>query len=197
MSKIYKTAPLPFQGQKRRFVNEFTLAIKELMEKQEIKIVVDLFGGSGLLSHTVKCLYPDCRVIYNDYDNYSFRLRNIGATNRLLSDIRVLLADCPREKKLTDSHKNSIVSLIEKENDKGYVDYITLSSSLLFSSQYRTDLNELRKEPFYNRVKASGYDFDADEYLRGLEIVCVDYQLLYKQYKDVPGVLFLVDLAVS
>ena len=65
--KNYTTAPLPFQGQKRRFKNEFKAALNEFSNNATY---VDLFGGSGFLSHTVKQHYPDAKVIYNDYDNY-------------------------------------------------------------------------------------------------------------------------------
>ena len=35
-----------------------------------VDIVIDLFGGSGLLAHTIKRERPELKVIYNDYDNY-------------------------------------------------------------------------------------------------------------------------------
>ena len=76
--KIYNQAPLPFQGQKRRFVKPFKEALKSFPNDA---VYVDLFGGSGLLSHTVKSVYPEAKVIYNDFDNYSERLKNIPKTN--------------------------------------------------------------------------------------------------------------------
>ena len=33
--------------------------------------IVDVFGGSGLLSHTAKQLKPKATVIYNDFDGYT------------------------------------------------------------------------------------------------------------------------------
>lgn len=45
--KLFKTAPLPFQGQKRRFAGGYAVALSQLKAKQDIKIIVDLFGGSG------------------------------------------------------------------------------------------------------------------------------------------------------
>lgn len=42
--------------------------------------IVDVFGGSGLLSHTVKRIKPKARVIYNDFDGYSERLKHIDDT---------------------------------------------------------------------------------------------------------------------
>lgn len=193
MSKVYKTAPLPFQGQKRRFIGSFSLAMKELKGKQDVKIVVDLFGGSGLLSHTAKKIFPEAKVIYNDFDNYSLRLRNINNTNRLLSEIRIIVGDSPKDKKLDSLSTKQIIDRIRDEELRGYVDYITLSSSLLFSAKYVTNLNELQAQTMYNNIRSSDYDFDADEYLEGIDIVHCDYRELYNQFKDVPGVLFLVD----
>lgn len=193
MSKVYKTAPLPFQGQKRRFIGSFSLAMKELKSKQDVKVVVDLFGGSGLLSHTAKKIFPEAKVIYNDYDNYSLRLRNIKNTNRLLSEIRIIAGDSPKDKKLDSLSTKQIIDRIRDEEPRGYVDYITLSSSLLFSAKYVTNLNELQAQTMYNNIRSSDYDFDADEYLEGIDIVHCDYRDLYNQFKDVPGVLFLVD----
>ena len=88
--KIFTTAPLPFQGQKRKFLKQFKPA---LLQYSENATYVDLFGGSGLLSHTVKSIYPDARVIYNDFDNYRERLQNINKTNQLIADIRIIIKD--------------------------------------------------------------------------------------------------------
>jgi len=37
------------------------------------------------------------------------------------------------------------------------------------------------------------FDYSADGYLDGLEVVSTDYSELIKKYKDVPGTLFLAD----
>lgn len=191
--KRYKVAPLPFQGQKRNFVEPFVGTLKELSQSQHIKVVVDLFGGSGLLSHTTKRVLPGCKVIYNDYDGFSARLRSVERTNELLTDIRVLLCDYPREKRISEAYKSVILARIEKEEKSGFVDYITLSSSLLFSANYATNFDQLKASTLYNNVKQNNYDVNAAEYLHGLEIVKCDYLELFNQYKDVPGVLFVVD----
>lgn len=87
-------------GQKRRFVGEFKNALKQF---PDATVFVDLFGGSGLLSHIAKQERPDARVIYNDFDNFCLRLGNIPRTNRLLAKIRDLVGrdfqrenDCPK-----------------------------------------------------------------------------------------------------
>jgi hypothetical protein len=193
LKKMFKTAPLPFQGQKRRFAGSFVSALSELKAKQDVKIVIDLFGGSGLLAHIAKHVIPEAKVIYNDYDNYSQRLLNIDKTNSLLADLRLIATGQPKDQKMSRECKVKILKRIKDEEKSGFVDYITLSASLLFSAKYALTLEEFSKEHFYNRVKASAYDFDPDEYLAGLDIVSVDYKKLYDQYKDVPGVVFVVD----
>ena len=65
------------------------------------QVFVDLFGGSGLLSHITKRERPDATVIYNDHDNYRERLENISRTNALLSDLRRLSEGIPRHRMLS------------------------------------------------------------------------------------------------
>lgn len=91
--KTYNKAPLPFQGQKRNFLKQFREALKKFPENA---VYVDLFGGSGLLSHTVKQLYPDSQVIWNDFDNYAERLKNIEKTNGIIADLNGL--ELPEDK---------------------------------------------------------------------------------------------------
>ena len=87
---------MPFVGQKRMFVKEF---IKILGQIPADTVFVDLFGGSGLLSHVTKRTKPESTVVYNDFDNYRCRLRHIPQTNRLIADLRDIVADkVPRKK---------------------------------------------------------------------------------------------------
>ena len=190
MRKQYLSAPLPFVGQKRMFAREFIQVLKRYPDDA---VLVDLFGGSGLLSHITKYQKPGASVVYNDFDNYRQRLENIPRTNVLLDKIRAVVASVPRRKFLPKKTKETILRLIEQEEHRyGYVDYITLSSSLLFSMKYATNLEELRKETFYNTVRKCDYNPCLD-YLDGLEIVSCDYKELFNKYKDMPDVVFLID----
>ena len=190
MRKQYVSAPLPFVGQKRMFAREFIQVLKRYPDDA---VFVDLFGGSGLLSHITKYQKPGASVVYNDFDNYRQRLENIPRTNVLLDKIRAVVASVPRRKFLPKKTKETILRLIEQEEHRyGYVDYITLSSSLLFSMKYATNLEELRKETFYNTVRKCDYNPCLD-YLDGLEIVSCDYKELFNKYKDMPDVVFLID----
>ena len=188
--KLYMSAPLPFVGQKRMFAREY---IKVLRQFDDRTIFVDLFGGSGLLSHITKRMRPDAKVVYNDFDNYRKRLANIPRTNLLLADFRHLAEGVPRHKPITGEAREKIYRRIDQEEKEwGYVDYITLSSSLMFSMKYKMSLDGMRKETLYNNIRKADYSL-CDDYLEGLEITSKDYREVFNEYKDVPGVVFLVD----
>lgn len=183
--KKYNQSPLPFQGQKRRFLKKFTEALKGFPEDA---VFVDLFGGSGLLSHTVKQFYPSARVVWNDFDDFQTRLNRIPETNALLSKLRPLFENEPRNKKVRESIRQQMLDIIASEP---WVDYVTLSANILFSGKYMMNFEQLSKEAFYNVIRQSEYN--ADDYLVGIERVQVDYKVLFKRFKDVPNVVFLVD----
>lgn len=188
--KLYMSAPLPFVGQKRMFAREY---IKILDKFNDCTIFVDLFGGSGLLSHITKRIRPDAKVIYNDFDNYRKRLKNIPRTNLLLSDFREIAKDVPRHKPITGEAREKIYKRIEQEEKEwGYVDFITVSSSLMFSMKYKMSLDGMRKEALYNNIRKADYS-SCDDYLEGLEVTSKDYREIFNEYKNIPGVVFLVD----
>lgn len=174
------SAPLPFVGQKRMFAKEF---IKILELFKDCTVFVDLFGGSGLLSHIAKRVSPNAKVVYNDFDNYRKRLENIPRTNLLLADFRRFTEDIPRFKPITGKARDRILSRIEQEEkERGYVDYITISSSLMFSMKYSMSLDGIRKETLYNKIRKADYP-QCDDYLEGLEVASQDYRELFNKYK--------------
>lgn len=189
--KLYLSAPLPFVGQKRMFAREF---MKVLDQFPVDATFVDLFGGSGLLSHITKRCKPNATVVYNDFDNYRRRLDNIPRTNRLIADIRAIVSNAvPRHKAITGDLRERIFKRIQQEErDTGYVDFITLSSSLLFSMKYVLNSVEMQKETLYNNIRQSDYT-PCPDYLSGLKITSRDYREVFEEYKNVPGVVFLVD----
>lgn len=185
--KNHFQSPLPFQGQKRRFVKQFKQALQSFSKEATY---VDLFGGSGLLAHTVKQHYPDARVIWNDYDNYAARLEAIPQTNALLAELRGFLGAEPRKQRLSETLREKVLEVVKRHENECGVDYVTLSGSLLFSGKYANNYDQLTKEPFYNRIKMA--DYDASGYLADVERVRGDYRELYDRYQD-PGTVFLVD----
>lgn len=190
MKKHYLSAPLPFVGQKRMFAREF---IKVLEQYPDNTVFVDLFGGSGLLSHITKCQKPDATVIYNDFDNYRFRLENIPRTNALLADLRNIVQGVPKHGCIKgEMRERAFARLEQEEREHGYIDFITVSSALMFSMKYKLSIPEMRKEALYNNIRQSDYP-PASDYLEGITVVSCDYKVLFERYKDTPGVVFLVD----
>lgn len=190
MRKLYLSAPLPFVGQKRMFAKEF---IKLLEQYPEDAVFVDLFGGSGLLSHITKCQKPNATVVYNDFDDYRHRLANIPRTNLLLADLRTIVGDMPKHCCIKGEKRDNIFARLEQEErEYGYIDFITISSALMFSMKYKLSIPEMKKEALYNNIRKADYPLSTD-YLEGLDIVSADYKEVYERYKNRPNVVFLVD----
>ncbi len=175
-------------GQKRKFLKQFKPALNDFPADATY---VDLFGGSGILSHTVKGFYPNATVVYNDFDNYRERILNIDKTNQLISDLRLILKDYPKDKRIEGNFRTQVIDRIRQEDAESYVDYITISSFILFSMKYALSFEQIEKETLYNCVRLS--DYNADGYLDGLEVVSMCYKELFLRYKDLPNVVFLVD----
>lgn len=190
MKKLYLSAPLPFVGQKRMFAREFIKVLEQFKDKT---VFVDLFGGSGLLSHITKHQRPDATVVYNDFDGYRRRLEAIPQTNALLADLRAIAKDIQHHKPITGAARKRILErIIREERQTGYVDFITISSSLMFSMKYQLSVEGMKKETLYNNIRKADYQLCPD-YLDGLTITSCDYKELYLRYKDVPDAVFLVD----
>ena len=189
MKKTFSSSPLPFRGTKRYYIRRFKTVLQHCGHTQ---MVVDLFGGSGLLSRVAKDMLPEARVIYNDYDNFRQRLQNIDLTNELLDIIRPLVRDVPTDKKVPNELRAEILRICREREEKGiFVDYITLSGSLLFSGNWANSYEVFAKHTLYNRLVATNYN--ADNYLAGLEIVSKDYRELFAEHKDHENTLFLLD----
>ena len=119
-------------GQKRNFVKLFREALQEFPTATTF---VDLFGGSGLLSHVVKRQRPDAHVVYNDYDDFHHRIENVERTNTIIAEIRTILDGLPRKKKVSEPKRQTIIDLLRRYEHTGFVDYITISSARLKSKR--------------------------------------------------------------
>ncbi|MDA5609399.1 hypothetical protein NM939_13195, partial [Pasteurella multocida] len=135
MAKQFKQAPLPFVGQKRMFIKHFEHILNENIKGDgKDWTIIDVFGGSGLLSHTAKRVKPKARVIYNDFDRYVERLNHITETNQLREILYHSVSEIiPKNKLISKQAKEEIINKIKAFN--GYKDVNCLSSWLLFSGQ--------------------------------------------------------------
>lgn len=188
---MYLSASLPFAEQKQMFAKEFMRVLEQFPEDT---MFMDLFGGSGLLSYIVKCWKPDATVTYNDSDNYHRRMVHIPRTNRLIADIHEMVRDVvPRHRPITRELCERIFRRIgQGERTARYVDFVTLSSSLMLSMRCRLSVPEMRKGALYNNMCKADYP-ECAGYLDGLEIMSCGYKEIFGRYKDTLGVVFLVD----
>lgn len=184
--KNHTTSPLPFQGQKRKFVKHFKEALTHFPSNATY---IDLFGGSGLLSHTVKTTYPNARVIWNDYDNFAHRLALIPTTNEIIAKLRPIVANFPKGTRINEV--KTIILKILRQYPPEALDYITLSANLLFSGKYATSLEALAKDGFYAKISQTPYN--ADGYLAGVERRQTDYSNLIAEFEHTPNTVFILD----
>lgn len=179
--------PLRFIGSKKNYRKQYLDVL--LKRFDDSYVYVDLFGGSGFLSYLTKKTYPNARVIYNDFDNYSERLQNIPTLNVQLQHIRTLIGHLKPKEKVPDHLKDAIIEYLQTQ---AYVDMLSISSFVLFTNVVCRTVDELRNHSFYNR--APKHDIpECNEYLQGLEIRCEDFQVLIDEFKRCPRVVFIVD----
>ncbi|WP_233114007.1 hypothetical protein [Aggregatibacter actinomycetemcomitans] len=189
---MFKQAPLPFVGQKRKFLKHFNAILnRQIAGDGEGWTIIDTFGGSGLLAHSAKQLKPRARVIYNDFDGYAERIKHIDDINRLRGQIAALLSGVPRQKSISDKAlKAEIIKTIEAFD--GYVDLASLASWLLFSGQQVGSFDELWRKDFWHCLRASDYP-SADGYLDGVEMVCESFHTLLPRFTADPQAVFVLD----
>ncbi|MDY0643551.1 hypothetical protein NMV90_08310 [Pasteurella multocida] len=192
MAKQFKQAPLPFTGQKRMFLKHFESILNEnIRDDGDGWVIVDVFGGSGLLSHVAKSLKPKAKVIYNDFDGYVERLNHINETNQLREILYHSVSEIiPKNKLISKQTKEEIINKIKAFN--GYKDVNCLSSWLLFSGQQVGSLDELFKQRFYNCVRKTDYEL-VDGYLDGLEIISESFHQLLPRFSNKEKVLLVLD----
>lgn len=189
--KQYHSAPLPFIGQKRKFLELFKRVLNEAIPGDgEGWTVLDAFGGSGLLAHTAKRAKPAARVIYNDFDGYTERLQHIGDTNRLRQQLSVILADYPREQLITGAVKQQVEQVISDFD--GFVDLTSVASWLLFSGRQAANMGELIGKTIYNCLRRTDYP-NASGYLDGLDIVRESYHELLPRHIYKGNCLLVLD----
>ncbi|ABR74750.1 hypothetical protein CBG46_09175 [Actinobacillus succinogenes] len=191
-SKQFNQAPLPFVGQKRMFLQHFRKILNQhIANNGDGWTIVDVFGGSGLLSHTARNTKSAATVIYNDFDGYSERLQHIGDINRLRADLYALVDNAaPKNKRLSKALKSDVIHVIQ--NFDGYKDLNCLSSWLLFSGQQVGNFTELFNRDFWHCIRKSDYP-EADGYLEGITVTNESFDSLIPRFAGKDKVLLILD----
>lgn len=193
MVRYTTQAPLPFAGQKRRWIKQIEPIIRSLPSNTTF---VDVFGGSGLVSRLCKDIHSAARVVYNDYDNYSERLLHIEETEQLRQEIVSILAPLQYHARVPEEYKALVLQAVqEHEKSWQYVDWVTLSGWLLFTNNFAYSIADLEATCLYaHPSRTTLSDANASRrYLDGLEVVSVDYKELLSTYKSTPNTILILD----
>ncbi|PJG84992.1 hypothetical protein CVP05_08360 [Conservatibacter flavescens] len=174
------------------FLNQFKQVLNENIQGDgKGWTIIDVFGGSGLLSETAKRTKPVAEVIYNDFDGYSERLKHIDDINKLRQEIfQIVDGIVPRNKRLDKALKEKIINKIKEFN--GFIDLASLSSWLLFSGNQVATLDELYSHDFWHCVRQSDYP-EAGGYLDGVTIIRESFHTLIPRFKGKEKVLLVLD----
>lgn len=201
---FYQKPPLVFQGNKKQIIRVFKqlmYSYKDYILRNNIRetdiIFLDCFGGSGLLSNTIKCVFLKSLVVWNDFDNYQQRLDNIEITNEICKEIKQICAKYRFNSKISTQDKEIILNIIESYREKytdSKIDYISLGSFLLFSGCYVKDFESLKKSSFF--WKKGEANKNKKGYLAGVKRESMDFKELIAKYKKIAKmqnkILFLI-----
>ena len=180
-SVYFSRPPLAFQGNKKNFLKLF-LKVLHSYTIMPNTIFVDVFGGSGFLSHHIKSHYPQNRVIYNDFDDFAARLKIAPVTEKIRAKLCEIVGDDKSQKeRLSDETREAIISYLQSLDEKD-IDCIQLSSYLCFSGNYYKNLKNLIPSIKYSRI--SHQPIVTTGYLAGVERVQKDYKELLEEFKD-------------
>lgn len=192
----YSGPPLVFMGNKKNMLNNIKQVLQDMQGDGYINdetIFLDVFGGSGLISHNIKQWYPKNRVIWNDYDNYQERLDNINDTELIRKKIYEVFGKNDTKEKATQEERQEILDFIQDFEAKGhYIDYISISTYILFCGTYVDNFKDLSIKSFYNRVPKQPL-CEAKDYLQGVERVQQDFKALLDSYSHIQNKLLILD----
>ena len=177
--------PLPFQGNKKLWFKKLTDLFDKIDDEGKQLVFVDMFGGSGIISHWLLNYFPDAIVVYNDFDHYLDRMKNTDTTNQILEEIRNAFCDMKQHTRLMEREKEQIIKILNKYNDKD-IDFETLKINILYTRSFKkiTSKIDFYKEAFYYNVTTTPYNpISPDDYLPGVLHCSCDYMKLYNFIK--------------
>lgn len=194
-SKIITSPPLPFNGSKRYWINTLKEQFKDYKLEPDV-LIVDLFGGSGILSHLFAWMFPNNKVIYNDFDHYLDLFKEVDKINTMTEWGRQFLQEKGYRKndKITMEDKDIILKQLNEIFGEKYEEnnklFNVICANWCFSG--RNNLNGF----LYNKMTAKPYRAIVEEYiLPNITVINQDYKEIMKQLKDYDPskLLFILD----
>ncbi|EAX81099.1 hypothetical protein TVAG_527790 [Trichomonas vaginalis G3] len=133
--------PLPFFGNKSRCKD---IILRELKKLPNGLTFVDLFGGSFYISHLCHTIFPDSKIICNDFDNYMDRLKHIPDTNNILKELKEKIP-IGKMKRIPLDKKNIVREVLKK------AEYI-VSIHIMCTEALRASVHHLAVLTLYETV---------------------------------------------
>lgn len=184
---IYKRPPLPFRGNKTKWIKDLIKYFIRNHDKFKDYTFIDVFGGSGIISQAIAKLYPNNKVIYNDFDYYTKLLTksNIDKLNELRREIYEIASKYEYKAKINDNDSNKIRYLIKKE----YPNFETNNNlKNIFAAWLMFNATDFKfNSSFYNVLPKNNYSYvDINDYLPNNVIIeHLEYKDLINKYKPI------------
>lgn len=191
--KLPAKAPIPFIGQKNKFAKQMISKAQEIILGNGAGwTIVDVFGGSGYCAHVMRKVFPEARVVCNDFDGYADRLRKLPQTKEILKACAALAAELGIEKSkpIRGADKDRFIELLKSFGDD--YDYLTVARSLVFSGHQVKSLADFYTEGFWQNV-AVNEKADGESWYDGIELRKCDFRELMREFSGQPGVLLILD----
>ena len=189
---MFKRPPLQFIGNKYRFREQFIEQISKFNNPNYI--FIDLFGGSGYLSYLTKLVHPNNEVIYNDFDGYMSRVEKIEMTDKIIDEIKLKFEAAGVEYGMKASRELSdeIALMLKQKQENGeYVDWMTLSSQLCFTTWICHNYEDMKGRFLYNKLHKR--DIVTKDYFKGLTVIRNEWKNIYNDNRENDNVVWIID----
>ena len=202
MSKdLFKKPPLPFVGNKTKYVKYINKSLIPYLKNDIVNdntLFVDVFGGSGIISHVLAFNFPNNKIIYNDYDNYTQYLRrdNLIKLNKILHYLRNIFDNIVDDKITSEQNEREhIFDKIKHHINKFFPNWENTYIKHWLDAQISFHGLGENNSILYNRVKKNDYDINIyNKYiLPNMKIIHKDYNIVFKQFDSLNNVIFILD----
>lgn len=202
---FYKSIPFSFSGNKLRSCDVVSRNVGLL---GGVRGIVDVFGGSGILSANLKKDYPHLPIVYNDFDGYSrqfVHLEELEDAYCYFNDKLERLGFSAKKR----SDVGDVGGVIEcfLKNERGYCDFVLgcvlkkvchsgvcvrYKTESMYRDYFLKYARVGRKMFFLNRIPKKFKAVDFDRYLDGLDVRHADWRELLREFLG-RNYLFLCD----
>lgn len=204
---FYKSLPFSFSGHKLRVCD---IVSRNIALLGGVRGIVDVFGGSGILSANLKKDYPHLPIVYNDFDGDSRQFVHLEELEDAYCYFKEKLErfGFSATKRGDRGDRGDVGGVIEcfLKNERGYCDFVlgcvlkkcshpgacvTYKTESMYRDYFLKCARMGRKMFFKNTIpKFKAVYFD--RYLDGLDVRHADWRELLREFSG-SGYLFLCD----